>query len=98
MGTDTESWTGDSTVSLRHKADNYKAIGGSSVNVLTQFIPVSHDSLKPSETKPARPQTCWSYTSVQHSCSYLSAVGSLLRLEVKVSISGHGRGMGRRAD
>lgn len=98
MGTETESWIGDSTVSLSHKADKYKAIGRTSFNILTQFILMSHDSLKLSEAKPPRPHTHWNCTPVQHSCSYLSAVGSLLRLKVKVSISRRGRGTGRWAD
>lgn len=54
---DRDSWIVHSTVSLRHKADNYKAIGGTSVNILTQFIPGSHDSLRPSEARPPRPQS-----------------------------------------
>lgn len=78
-------------MSLKHKADNYKAIGGKSFNILTQCIPESHDNLKPSKAKPPRPQTRLDCTPAQHSCPYLFGLGSLLRPEGKVSISCHGR-------
>lgn len=68
-------------MSLKHKADNYKATGGTE----------SHDSLKPSKAKPPRPQPRFDCAPAQHSCPYLSLLGSLLRPEGKVCASCHGR-------
>lgn len=91
VGTETETPGLGTVPSLKHKADNCKATGGTSFHILTQCIPESHDSLKPSKAKPPRPQPRLDCAPAQHSCPYLSLLGSLLRPEGKVSASCHGR-------